>query len=95
MTPISKAFRELRRKGYFAKQNFWCCQTCALEAIPNNTPKYVYYHKQDIKCFKKTGKLYLKWRSDTPQEIVQAFEKQGLKVEWDGDRGHTIKILTV
>ena len=25
----TKAFRELRKYGYIAKQNFWCCQSCA------------------------------------------------------------------
>ena len=27
--PLTLAFKELRKSGYLAKQNFCCCQSCA------------------------------------------------------------------
>ena len=31
---ISLAFKELRKRGWFARMNFWCCQTCGCSAVP-------------------------------------------------------------
>ena len=44
---ITTAFEVLRDAGYFTAQNFRCCTSCGLRAIPNKYDKYVFYHEQD------------------------------------------------
>jgi hypothetical protein len=45
---LTLAFEELRSIGYFARQNFWCCQSCAWYAIPEEKSlKSVFFHGQD------------------------------------------------
>jgi hypothetical protein len=45
---LTKAFNALRKNGYFARQNFMCCQTCEWAAVPEkNESKVVFYHSQD------------------------------------------------
>lgn len=85
MTNLARAFRALRRKGYFAKQHFWCCQSCAWTAIKKigRQDKAVFYHKQDTAYVKKYGKIYLCW-SGVGQEIVDTLRSCGLIVEWAG-----------
>jgi hypothetical protein len=53
-TMLASAFKEMRKYGLMAKQNFQCCMGCACSAMwteMQKTPgKYkgaVYYHKQD------------------------------------------------
>lgn len=87
---INNAFRELRKNGYFAKQDFWCCQTCAWNAITDEqAKKAVFYHKQDTESFDKSRKelkhpLALAWSGDC-EEIVKILRKHDLKVFHDGD----------
>ena len=52
---LNQAFKDLRKLGYFARQNFWCCQSCAWAAVPVNVKKVVFYHKQDADELKETG----------------------------------------
>ena len=44
---LNQAFKELRKLGYFARQNFMCCQNCAWATVPMDAKKVVFYHKQD------------------------------------------------
>ena len=45
---LSIAFQKLEQAGYFARQNFWCCQTCGWDAVPDShANKAVFYHHQD------------------------------------------------
>jgi hypothetical protein len=45
---LNEAFKDLRKSGYFARQNFQCCQSCAWAAIPEEKEeKVVFYHQQD------------------------------------------------
>jgi hypothetical protein len=81
---LTKAFDELRKHGYFAKEDFWCCQTCGWAAIPDEqADKAVFYHNQDTERLQETGELYLCWSGDG-QEIKTILEAEGLTVEWDG-----------
>ena len=36
---LNNAFKELRKLGYFARQNFKCCQSCAWAAVPMDKAK--------------------------------------------------------
>lgn len=94
---VTQAFRELRRAGYFARQNFWCCQTCGCAAVPDEyADKYVFYHHQDNRAWNKNGELkyglYLAWEGDA-KFIVDTFRKQGLNAVHDGAEFTRILIL--
>lgn len=86
---INTAFRRLRAAGYFARQSFMCCQSCAGSAIPEDREDaYVYYHKQDTDALyvsddRYEGGTYLAWAGDGAQ-IVDICRAAGLDVEWDG-----------
>jgi len=93
-TIINKAFRKLRKMGYFARQSFWCCQTCVWGAVPEGSDKVVFYHTQDAESIKTgniKGGLYLAW-SGNGHEISEVFTKLGFKVEWNGTRCQRICI---
>ena len=45
-TNLSMAFAKLRKQGYFAKQNFMCCQSCGwAELSDEQAQKAVFYNK--------------------------------------------------
>jgi hypothetical protein len=85
---LNDAFKKLRKQGYFARQNFWCCQTCACAAIPKaKENKYVFYHNQDNESIKNgnidKGGMYLAW-SGNGKQIVDIIRATGLNVTWNG-----------
>ena len=79
---IGNAFRELRKRGYFARKNFWCCQSCAWAAVPEGAEKVVFYHGQDNDDI-PSGKIHLAW-DGSGAEIKMVLENAGLYVEWNG-----------
>jgi hypothetical protein len=83
-TNLSKAFAQLRKDGYFAKQNFMCCQSCGwAEMSEAEAEKAVFYHAQDAADLRKGDDLYLCW-SGNGHQIARALEHHGMEVEWDG-----------
>jgi hypothetical protein len=94
---VANAFRDLRKKGWFARTKFWCCQGCGCSAVPDDAKnKFVFYHKQDAESFDKNGMLsdgmYLTHgQGGDGMEIVAALNSNGLKTSWNGDMG--IRIL--
>jgi hypothetical protein len=93
-TNLSKAFAHLRKNGYFARQNFWCCQSCAWSAISEEqAEKAVFYHNQDHQDLKKGDDLYLAWAGDGGY-IAETLKLFGLSVEWDGTKNSRIKVLS-
>lgn len=81
---LTKAFRTLRKLGYFARQNFWCCQSCAWNAVPDDKAKRaVFYHNQDAADLRTRRQCYLAWAGDG-QQIVDTLRLHGVVVEWDG-----------
>jgi hypothetical protein len=92
MKNLTKAFNDLRRKGYFARQNFTCCQSCGWAEVPNEYEnRAVFYHQQDQESMREGGDLYLAWAGNG-QEIVKIFEKYGFLVDWNGDNRTRIKV---
>jgi len=91
MTNLNKAFRELRKKGYAAKQRFWCCSSCALAALPEGTEKFVFYHKQDAERLDRNRKCNLSWGGDG-SEIVKVLNECGVSTDWNGTEQQRIKI---
>lgn len=90
---LTVAFRNLRKAGYFARQNFWCCQSCACAAIPTqHEEKYIFYHRQDNDYLKEKGECYLAWGGDG-EEIVQILRDAGVYVEWDGNSNTRILVM--
>ena len=93
-TALTLAFEELRKLGYFSKQNFWCCQTCAWHAIPlEQSDKAVFFHAQDAEDLKRKGECYLSWSGDG-KEIVSVLNKHGIQTDWEGSETQRIKIIT-
>ncbi len=89
---ITEAFKELRKLGYFARQNFLCCQSCAWYAVPEEkSEKVVFYHSQDNDSLMRKGKCHLAW-SGNGTEIVSVLNKNGVKTEWDGNSNTRILI---
>jgi len=92
-TDISFAFRELRKRGYTAKQNFKCCQSCAWAALSDKeAERVVFYHNQDADNLKRMGSCYLSWSGDG-KEIVEVLNLFGINTEWDGTNENRIKII--
>lgn len=92
---VTKAFAELRKAGYFARQNFLCCQSCGWAAVPEGQEKVVFYHRQDNDSWdgsELARDLYLAWSGDA-KEIVAYLVAAGLAVEHDGSEGSRIRVL--
>lgn len=87
---LNTAFKELRRMGFVARQNFLCCQTCAgsviLEKLNEAKAKgrmkagYVYYHRQDADDLKEYGDCYLAFGSGDPDSSGKQDRKESKKV---------------
>jgi len=95
---LNNAFSQLRKHGYFAEQNFACCQSCGLSAVPDkNADKYVFYHDQDNDSIEngridKNG-MCIAWAGDAKQ-IAEIISQTGLKAYWNGKRGTRILVLS-
>lgn len=89
---LTKAFAELRKKGYFAKQNFTCCQSCGWAEIPEEkSAKAVFYHRQDAQDLREKGEVYLCW-SGNGKEIVEVMNKHNLTTKWEGTDNRRIVV---
>lgn len=89
---FNKAFAELRKLGYTAKQNFSCCRSCAwVELTEEERKKAVFFSKQSTEELNKQGRVYLSWSGDG-NLIKSTFEKYGCKVEWEGASDRSIFI---
>lgn len=89
---LTKAFKEVRKLGYFARQNYTCCNSCGWNSVPySREDKVIFYHRQDNDNIKINNNVYLSWRGNA-QEIIQVFSKY-LKTEWDGTEYKKIKVM--
>jgi hypothetical protein len=82
-TSLNAGFAELRKRGYFAKQNWQCCQSCGVHAIPDDVTDYVFYHEQDKLGMAEEDSVHLSWGGNA-HEIAKVFRGHGLTVDWDG-----------
>jgi hypothetical protein len=91
-TNLSKAFKDLRKHGYFARQNFMCCQNCGWHAVPEGKEdKVVFFHNQDNVEKLKGEPLYLAWSGDG-NLICDVLRDNGMDVDWNGDTGTRIRV---
>ena len=89
---LNKAFKALRKLGYFARQNFWCCQNCAWSALTDEqAKKAVFYHYQDWTDLKHSRSCCLACSGDG-QEIIKVLNENGVHTEWDGSENKRIRI---
>ncbi len=92
-TNLSKAFSELRKNGYVAKQNFLCCQSCGWAALNDDEAKNaVFYHNQDHRDFKQGCDLYLAWSGDG-NYIAETLIRFGMHINWDGTPNTRIAVI--
>jgi hypothetical protein len=82
-TLLNAGFAELRKRGYFAKQNWQLCQSLGLDAIPDDVTDYVFYHQQDTWIMAEEDSVCLSWHGDG-REIAKVFRGKGLAIDWDG-----------
>jgi hypothetical protein len=94
---LSNGFRQLRSRGFAARQNFACCNTCGhAEMEDGGHANYVFYHAQEADSLKdleqegRSPRVWLNWSGDAI-EICRTFQRVGLLVEWNGDED--LKIL--
>jgi hypothetical protein len=90
---VSGVLKTLSTRGYFAKGNWKCCQTCGCAAIPKGEEdKYVFYHGQDADAASDGYDLHLAFGTETchGHEIVALLKDAGLTVEWDGTMSQRI-----
>ena len=89
---ITGAFKALRKAGYFARQNFWCCQSCGWAAIPEEkSKKVVFFHNQDAERKRAGSSFYLAWSGDGA-EICRILSEHGVKTEWDESPDTRIRV---
>lgn len=88
---LDAGFWRLHEQGYFAKQSFWCCQTCGVAAVPDEVTDYVFYHQQDAERLIEEGHVCLCWGGNG-EEIARVFRDVGLEVEWDGSKERRIQL---
>lgn len=90
---ITTAFKELRTLGYFARQNFTCCQSCGWASVPDGKEdKVVFFHNQDNDNKKNGEPFYLAWSGDGNQ-ICSVLQSHGVETEWDGSESTRIKVV--
>jgi hypothetical protein len=93
---LTEAFAALRKDGYYARKNFWCCTTCGCYAMNERMQShpskkgYVFYHAQDVVDVKK-GSAYLAWDGDATT-IINTLKASGIDVTWNGDEHMKIQV---
>src|SRR5829696_3480732 len=101
---LDAAFAELEGVGVVARQHFTCCQTCGNAEIGAEIEEtlgargYVYYHVQDTESAAEGHGLCLCYGSvegepaSIGHEIVQALQRNGLQVSWNGEVSKRIEV---
>jgi hypothetical protein len=90
---INKAFRALQKAGYFARQNFLCCQNCGWHAMTDEqAEKAFFYHRQDADGLKKDGYCHVAWSGDG-EEIAKILKECGVPYKWDGTKNKRFMIF--
>jgi hypothetical protein len=97
---IRKAFDELRKLGWFARQSFCDCQTCGCAEVPESyNNKFVFYHQQDAEAINiddgnicKDGMYLTHGEGGSGREIVKALKAHGLKASWNGNNDTRILV---
>lgn len=91
---LTKAFRQLRKLGYFAKRKLACCRSCAYYEIPDDKQNLYVYTSYNEEQLKKEGIDYLYWSApnDDASEIIKVLKANNIKATWNKDPNTAIKI---
>lgn len=92
---INLVFRQLRKEGIVAKQNFTCCNTCGMYEMGENHPgkDYVFYHAQATSDLQDEGFVYLNFGTvHAAQRLADLAAKAGLKVTWNGSEDRKVRL---
>ncbi len=93
---LNELFKQLRKEGFVARQNFMCCQTCALAELDAKGIKdgdnYTFYHRQDKEYFDKNNRLMLAWGGNGTK-IATLAQKLGIMVNWNGTDNQRIELV--
>ena len=96
---LNDAFKSLRKRGFVARQNYWCCQSCGWAAVGDEPKNVIFYHKQDAEAIvdgKLVGTLYVAHRFSEQSkgwEVCAELAKNGLYVNWDGSDDTRIAVI--
>lgn len=94
MSNLTKGFRELRKHGYWAKQNHTCCQSCGWAEVPDDkSEKVVFYHNQDNVHKVRNQPFYLSWSGDG-NEIQNILRECGVETRWSGSQDTRIEVVS-
>lgn len=80
MRLLTKAFKELEKKDYFAKRKLACCRSCASWEIPASRQNLFAYTTEQSDN-PKNYFIYWSAPEDNPNEIIKVLKKHGLKVK--------------
>lgn len=101
---LTKAFRDLRKRGWRAKRNFACCSGCGHYKLAQAPGPFVFFSRQTqastfanrrLDAFTPDRPLYLQWRADAThpaQELVGVLGAHGLVVRWDGEERSCVAV---
>lgn len=90
---LDKAFKELKKMGFLALQDHWCCKSCGCGDL-EDSKKWCFFHRQDLETiFEGKGSCYLTFGGsnncidkkviEIGNEIMEIFNKCNLEPEWD------------
>lgn len=101
-SPLSAAFQHLANHKVLVRKHYLCCQSCGVASINEERTDengFVFFHAQDTESALYTNHLYLSYDSfgDYPAmqiglQIVDAFEKYGLRTCWNQNVSTRIKV---
>lgn len=93
---VNAIFRNLRKAGFIAKQNFACCSSCGHYELGTDYPSqsYAFYNKQSNESIWKRGysTLYIQFSGDG-NVIAEIVRKHGFEVDWGGTPDKAVGIV--
>lgn len=105
---LNWVFDHLERQGIAARQNYWCCATCANFAISDEIRSaaipyigYIYYHEQNTQNAASGGVIEIRYASRRNDDegsrrvglrVMKAAKLAGLQTSWSGSPDETIVI---
>jgi len=105
---VTRAFRELAGTGIVAREDFSCCQDCALDDLRDEFVEgerargYAYYHAQDADRAVDGEGLFIAYggvgaspSQEIGAEVAAVLRQEGLQVDWDGSADSRIAVPMV
>lgn len=86
-TKLTKGFDLIRKRGYFARQRWQCCQSCGCAALPDGITNYIFYHAQDAEALKEAEDLLMhgSYSSRFDTDTKKAQDRVGVMLAWGGN----------